>query len=118
MLNSNKMIDDVIDTIHASPVLRSQVIYDVIGAGNDEYVKLLHQRVQQHKLQGIVNLHGYQSDEVLQSFINKADVIVNLRNPHFGEASWVLLETAFSGNLRLSGSMVTMMNIPMIALSK
>lgn len=97
MLNSNKMIDQVIELMHTSSLLHSQVIYDIIGTGNEDYVKLLHERIQKHKLHDVVQLHGYQPDEVLQQHIDAADVIINLRNPHFGEASWVLLEAAFSG---------------------
>jgi glycosyltransferase involved in cell wall biosynthesis len=96
MLNSNKMIDRVIDAIGESSILRERVIYDVIGSGNDDYIKLLHQRIQQQHLEGKVMLHGYQADEVLQRYIQQADVIINLRNPYFGEASWVMLEAAFS----------------------
>ena len=97
MLNSNKMIDHVIDAIGTSPTLRERVRYDVIGSGQDAYVKRLHQRIQQHNLQSTVNLLGYQPDDVLQSAIHQADVIVNLRNPHFGKSSWVMLEAAFAG---------------------
>ncbi len=97
MLNSNKMIDRVIDAIGASPTLRARVRYDVIGSGEAAYVKRLHQRIQQHNLQETVHLLGYQADDMLQSAIHQADVIVNLRNPHFGESSWVMLEAAFAG---------------------
>jgi len=96
MLNSNKMIDRVIEAISASPILREHVIYNIIGTGNEDYTKRLQQRIQQQQLEGRVNLLGYQTNEVLQRHIQEADVIVNLRNPHFGESSWVLLETAFS----------------------
>jgi glycosyltransferase involved in cell wall biosynthesis len=97
MLNSNKMIDRVIDVIAQSPTLRERVIYDVIGTGIKDYLNMLHQRIDHHKLQGVVNLHGYQPDDILHQSIKDADVIINLRNPHFGESSWVLLEAAFSG---------------------
>src|SRR5205823_5883408 len=36
-----------------------------------------------------------QPDEVLHEYMRTADVVINLRNPHFGEASWSLLEAAF-----------------------
>jgi glycosyltransferase involved in cell wall biosynthesis len=97
MLNSNKMIDQVISTIGQHPTLREKVVYNIIGKGEESYVRKLRELIERYELDEVVYLLGYQPDETLHKAIYEADVIINLRNPHFGESSWVLLETAFAG---------------------
>lgn len=96
MLNSNKMIDQVISAIGQHPSLHERIVYNVIGKGTEEYIRRLESLISHYSLMGTVNLLGYQSDNVLHQYINDADVIINLRNPHFGESSWILLEAAFA----------------------
>jgi glycosyltransferase involved in cell wall biosynthesis len=95
-MNSNKMIHAVIEAIGQHPELRRQVVYDVIGNGQEEYISRLHALIEQYRLSDVVKMHGYQPSNILHQYMQNADVIINLRNPHFGESSWVLLESAFA----------------------
>jgi glycosyltransferase involved in cell wall biosynthesis len=96
MLNRNKMIDKIITIIGEHPTLRERVVYNVIGQATSDYTRALEKLIDRFGLAGTVNLLGYQPHAVLRDYIRETDVIVNLRNPHFGESSWVLLEAAFS----------------------
>jgi glycosyltransferase involved in cell wall biosynthesis len=95
-LNSNKMLHAVIEAIGQHAELRQQVVYDVIGSGQQQYIARLNALIKQYQLLNVVKLHGYQPGDVLHQYVQNADLVINLRNPHFGESSWVLLETAFA----------------------
>ncbi|MFQ3567391.1 MAG: glycosyltransferase [Aggregatilineales bacterium] len=97
MINPNKCVDQVIEAIGTSSVLRSQISYDVIGKLEPTYERLLHSHIDKYSLQEHITLHGYQPDETLYQMMADADIIINLRNPHYGESSWSLLEAAFFG---------------------
>lgn len=95
MVNPNKLVRETIRSIAESPVLRERVEFDVIGeAGmSDEYFRSLQALTDDLGLAGQVTFHGRQPDSVLHEKIHAADIILNIRNPHFGESSWTLLET-------------------------
>src|SRR5438132_10696342 len=98
MVNRNKMVDLVIETIGGSELLRNHVIYTVIGvieAG--EYGKTVAEIIRKHDLGSCVRLLGPQPDEVLIESLLAADFAVNLRYPYLGESSWSLLEALFAG---------------------
>ncbi len=96
-VNPNKLVDLVIECIGASPTLRSRVAYTVVGAvGEPAYRDRLYGLVERLGLGGVVLFAGPVSDEALREQIREADVIVNLRNPHFGESSWSLIEGLFA----------------------
>jgi glycosyltransferase involved in cell wall biosynthesis len=40
---------------------------------------------------------GYRDDAALRRYLTDADIVVNLRNPHSGEASWSVLESTLAG---------------------
>jgi glycosyltransferase involved in cell wall biosynthesis len=93
MVNRNKLVDRVIDTIGSSEFLNSQVTYTVIGAlESAEYRKTLDELIHKYGLENSVRLLGPQSDEVLLECLQAADIVVNLRYPYLGESSWSLLE--------------------------
>jgi glycosyltransferase involved in cell wall biosynthesis len=98
MLNRNKMVDMVIDTIGSSEFLRNHVVYTVIGVMEaGEYGKTIDALIQKHGLRSCVRLLGPQPDEVLIESLLAADLAVNLRYPYLGESSWSLLEALFAG---------------------
>jgi glycosyltransferase involved in cell wall biosynthesis len=99
MVNRNKLIDEVIRVIGASDVLRERVVYQVVGeyAKNVSYYDRLSSTIDELGLAEVVHLLGYQTDAAMREYLDAADVVINLRFPHFGEGSWSLLETAFAG---------------------
>jgi glycosyltransferase involved in cell wall biosynthesis len=98
IVNRNKMVDLVIDTIGGSEFLRKHVIYTVIGALEaGEYSQTIDALIRKHDLAGCVRLLGPQPDEVLIESILATDLAVNLRYPYLGESSWSLLEALYAG---------------------
>jgi glycosyltransferase involved in cell wall biosynthesis len=97
-VNPNKMIHAVIDAIRESDFLRQRVTYTVIGNSSDElYSQQLRTLVATHGLRGTVELAGWcGEDRVVQALLG-ADVVINLRNPHFGESSASLLDSLVAG---------------------
>jgi glycosyltransferase involved in cell wall biosynthesis len=95
MVNPNKLVRETIRSIAESPVLRERVQFDVVGAAgmSEEYFRSLQVLTKDLGLSDQVTFHGRQPDEVLHEKIHAADIILNIRNPHFGESSWTLLET-------------------------
>jgi glycosyltransferase involved in cell wall biosynthesis len=98
MVNRNKLVDEVIRIIGGSDLLRSRVLYQVAGDSvkNVSYHERIVASIRDLHLEGVVQLLGYQNDANLRRLLDEADVVINLRNPHFGEGSWSLLETAFA----------------------
>jgi glycosyltransferase involved in cell wall biosynthesis len=99
VVNRNKLIHEVIRAIGESEVLRHAVTYDVIGdlSGSGQYADELRAAIADLGLSATVRLHGRQPDETLLEHVANAAVIINLRNPHYGESSWSLLESASAG---------------------
>jgi glycosyltransferase involved in cell wall biosynthesis len=97
VLNPNKLAHSTIEALAASPLLRSRVRYRVIGKGDAEYTARLTELVRQHRLEDVVHLLGYRSNEELRDALATADVVVNLRNPHLGESSATLLTALVAG---------------------
>jgi glycosyltransferase involved in cell wall biosynthesis len=97
VLNSNKLIHETISAIAGSEILRQYCLYDVIGRGTQDYEESLKQLIHQHRLESTVRLLGWQSDERLQAALLGSDIVVNLRNPHLGESSAVLVTSLLAG---------------------
>ncbi len=96
-VNPNKLVDLVIECIGASLTLRTRVAYTVVGALHEPaYRDRLYELVERLGLGDVVRFAGPVSGESLREHIREADVIVNLRNPHFGESSWSLIEVLFA----------------------
>jgi glycosyltransferase involved in cell wall biosynthesis len=98
MVNRNKLVDEMIRVIGSSDILRALVQYQVAGDStkNVSYHDRLVASIHELHLEDVVQLLGYQDDASLGHLLHEADVVINLRNPHFGEGSWSLLETAFA----------------------
>jgi glycosyltransferase involved in cell wall biosynthesis len=98
MVNRNKMVDLVIETIAESEYLRNHVLYTVIGVIDaGAYGKTVDEVIRKHGLGSCVRLLGPQPDEVLIAALSAADCAVNLRYPYLGESSWSLLEALYAG---------------------
>lgn len=98
MVNRNKLVDLVLETIGGSEFLKNHVIYTIIGiveAG--EYEKTIHEIIRKHSLESCVRLLGPKPDEILIESLLAADLAVNLRYPYLGESSWSLLEALYAG---------------------
>ncbi len=97
VLNNNKLIDKVIEQIGRSDFLRAHVTYTIVGEGQQSYVQRLQTLVKTHNLAKVVCLAGRLSDHELWQRLTRADLVVNLRNPHMGESSATLLNALFAG---------------------
>jgi glycosyltransferase involved in cell wall biosynthesis len=97
VLNSNKLIHQVIQQIGRNRYLRDNVTYTVVGKGEKNYEQHLRDAIRANKLSDVVHLAGRLSDSDLWRELTQADVVVNLRNPHFGESSASLLNALFAG---------------------
>jgi glycosyltransferase involved in cell wall biosynthesis len=98
MVNRNKLVDLVIETIGSNDYLRQRVIYTILGAmESEEYGKTIDGLIQKYELGSSVRLLGPQPDTVLVESLQAADIAINLRYPYFGESSWSLLEALFAG---------------------
>ncbi|HBI44104.1 MAG TPA: hypothetical protein DDY78_14815 [Planctomycetales bacterium] len=97
VLNSNKLIHKVIEQIGQSRYLRGNVTYTVIGKGEDDYEQHLRDVISAYDLTSVVCLAGRLSDRDLWRELTRADLVLNVRNPHFGESSSSLLNALFAG---------------------
>jgi glycosyltransferase involved in cell wall biosynthesis len=97
-INPNKRIDKVIQVIGEGADIRSKVRYVIIGSLHHEaYTAKLKSLIKQYKLEDTVLLLGYQENNVLYSYMEKADIFINLRLPAMEGASDSLLEQLFAG---------------------
>lgn len=93
-VNSNKAIHKVIETIGSNKDLADRVRYVVIGQpdASGDYFKRIDSLIEQYSLRRSVQLLGYQADEVLNWYLSRADIFINLRFPAMEGASWSLAE--------------------------
>ena len=98
VLNPNKLIHKVIEQIGQSRYLRDNVTYAIIGEGDKKYMRRLRELIIARGLSQIVTLTGWLSDADLWRQLTRADLVVNLRNPHMGESSGSLLNALFAGS--------------------
>jgi glycosyltransferase involved in cell wall biosynthesis len=97
-INPNKMVDAVIEAIGTSRYVRSRLFYTIAGRVLDStYHERLKALIDRFELQGVVELLGPVSDDELHRRLQRADLVVNLRNPHLGESSWSLAESLLAG---------------------
>lgn len=97
VLNPNKLVHAVIAAIGNDPHLRRHAVYTVLGTGEAPYVAWLKVLIEQFGLEDQVRLLGYRDDDELRQEMAVSDIIVNLRNPHLGESSAVLLNSLVAG---------------------
>jgi glycosyltransferase involved in cell wall biosynthesis len=98
ILNTNKQVHQVLETIGTRPALRRRVTYTVVGDARDrDYLAQLQGLIEEYDLADVVCLTGPQPDSRLHDELRQAEVVVNLRKPHLGESSWSLLESLIAG---------------------
>ncbi len=92
-----KRIDRVTEMLLANPDIAKRVHYVIIGGygGNygDDLIALA-----KGPLKGCLELLGYQSDEIMQKYLNDADFCINLRFPNSEVGSKSLFEQMSYGN--------------------
>jgi glycosyltransferase involved in cell wall biosynthesis len=97
VLNPNKLVHATLRAIAASPLLRQSVCFTVVGEGPPAYTRDLQTLIAAERLEEVVTLAGHRSDEELREQLLRADIVVNLRNPHLGESSGSLLNALVAG---------------------
>lgn len=99
VVNPNKMVVEVIETIGRNPSLRESLTYDVVGDTTHDlaYEHRLKTVIREQALEDQVRLHGYLPDDRLHEIVREADIVINLRNPHFGESSASLADSLYMG---------------------
>ncbi len=91
-VNSNKRVHAVIEALAARPHLCRALTYAVVGPADSVYQDRLLKAVRKHRLENVVHFLGYVSDDVLESYVEQADVCVNLRFPATEGASGSAVE--------------------------
>jgi glycosyltransferase involved in cell wall biosynthesis len=94
-ITPSKNIHKVIEAISESPEIRDQIHYIVAGDSNSPYGVEIKKLIKENKLQDVVSLTGYLTDDVLHSYINAADICINLRFPSTEGGSGSLIEQLY-----------------------
>lgn len=98
MINPNKMVAEIISVIGESSFLRDHVVYSVLGQSTPHYADQLQDLVKSQRLVDTVELRlTRQTDESLFDYLHAADIVINIRNPHMGETSGVVMEASMAG---------------------
>jgi len=99
----NKYIYEVINVIgELGPDFYNQIEYVIIGNVDAHYLEKINNLIETYKLQGSVKLLGYQDDNVLNDYLQKCDLCINLRYPNAEGASWSVIEQMLNKRLILS----------------
>lgn len=98
-VNANKCIHLVIEVIGKNKHLMPPLEYLIVGDTDSDavYFKQLQDLIAQYSLESVVHFKGYQPDEILQSYIEQADICINLRFPAIEAASGSVLEEMYYG---------------------
>jgi glycosyltransferase involved in cell wall biosynthesis len=87
-LGPNRRLDAILQSLQTLPE-RSHFRLHVYGKLHKP--DLWQSRIQRENLDSLVSLHGYVSDTELDDALDQADLVINLRYPTMGEASWTQL---------------------------
>jgi len=119
-VNPNKQIDRVIRALAQNPSLAERVRYLVVGPydPSTSYWSELHNLVWQSGLEAVVDLMGYQPDDVVVAMLEGADVCINLRWPSFEGASASLMQQLELGKPVLAIDSAGFAELPESALVK
>jgi glycosyltransferase involved in cell wall biosynthesis len=97
-INPNKRIDKVIEILARHRSIASRLVYIVIGPyDHNPLFKEMSSLINKYGLQDTVKFLGYQTDDVLSSFMSGADIFVNLRFPVMEGGSASLVEEMCCG---------------------
>jgi len=96
-INSNRRVSSILHVLAEDECLRGLIKYVVVGAREPECDREIHKCVRRYGLEGSVLLTGWVPEEVLASYIQHADLCVNLRWPAFESGSASLAEQMLYG---------------------
>jgi glycosyltransferase involved in cell wall biosynthesis len=96
-INSNRRIPSVLRILAEDDGLRGSIKYVVVGAREPECDREIHNCLRRYGLEACVQLTGQVSDDVLVSYLQHADLCVNLRWPAFESGSASLAEQMLCG---------------------
>lgn len=91
-----KRIDKVANVLAKNPDLIDKIHYVVIGEYGGSYGMHL-KELQEGVLKGCLYLYGYQNDETMNAFLERADICINLRYPNSEVCSLTLIEQMAHG---------------------
>jgi glycosyltransferase involved in cell wall biosynthesis len=95
-VNVNKRIESVIEAL-AGWATPDRVKYVVLGPYDEGYRRRLDKLIRARRLEDVVRLTGYASEEVLAAHLAAADVCLNLRYPALEAASASVIEEMLHG---------------------
>lgn len=97
-LTANKCIDDFIEAISRSDLLRKGIRYTIAGHPSDRaYADHLLSLIEEYELRDVVTIEFSVPENRLTKLMRDADFFVNLRNPNTEAASASLAEQMYSG---------------------
>ncbi len=97
-INANKRIDRILNVVAESPELRGRVFYVVAGGTVlQSTTESLMQQVERLGLQEQVRFTGFIDDHTLHSYVQAADICLNLRFPSIESSSGSLVEQLYFG---------------------
>jgi glycosyltransferase involved in cell wall biosynthesis len=96
-VNENKRVEAVLETLAANPHLATRVYYTVCGEASLEVREKLSALAAVGNLKGSVLLNGWTPELELRSWLQAADICINLRNPAMEGGSATLAESMLLG---------------------
>jgi glycosyltransferase involved in cell wall biosynthesis len=97
-VNPNKRIAEIVETFGKYKSILNNYQYLIIGETNNiSYIQTLKDLVSDYGLSENIKFMGYQSDQVLEEYIQASDLMINLRNPAMEGASGSLLQQLYAG---------------------
>jgi glycosyltransferase involved in cell wall biosynthesis len=94
-ITRNKNVHKVLDVFLNFPELRDEVYYVIAGDFDTPYGNTIKKTIQKEKLSNVILMTGMLSDSILHSYINAADICINLRYPSTEGASGSLIEQLY-----------------------
>jgi glycosyltransferase involved in cell wall biosynthesis len=96
-VNPNKRAHTVLQALRSDRALAARIFYVVIGSSPPEYGGELARMVKEFGLDDTVRLAGYLEDNILESYLEQADLCITLRQPTTEAASASAIEQLFHG---------------------
>lgn len=83
-INTNRRLESILEALADLPE-KNRFYLDIYGElWHDNYIR---QRIEHFRLNKLVKIHGFVSEDVLETALSNADLAINLRYPTMGEAS-------------------------------
>lgn len=112
-VNPNKHVKSVIRAVGELPAdLKHRVVYALLGPVEPFYARELNEEAEAAGIQTQVRLEGYVANERLRTFIQHADLCVNLRYPNFEGASASVIEQLLAGKAVITSNTGSFAELP------